>query len=52
MFSNFKNKDFGSDMSFVFFGYWLQGLNATPSKPGNGTVEGGLELPSSEVLVI
>lgn len=27
----------------------LQGLSPTPSRPGNGTIEGGLELPSPEV---
>ena len=36
-------------MSEFFFSPSIEGPSATPSRPGNGTVGGDLELPSSEV---
>ena len=35
-----------SEINFVF---WSQGLSATPSRPSNVAVEGGVEVPLSEV---
>jgi len=29
--------------------FFVQGLTATPTRPGNASVEGGLDIPSSEV---